>query len=154
MYKTQESKLKMYTFIISEKDPSKDGIGVSFCYNLEDAMSKMHLDVSKALQKFPDTKLIIQHKGTYDVDNIGLEDFMSMPYERKIIKKKPPEQTKVEGLGARLAWLLTYLLEDKKAKKYKNKLTTRDISDLKRIINKICLKTKKSKPKKLSKAIS
>jgi hypothetical protein len=154
MYKTQESKLKMYTFIISEQDPSKDGIGVSFCYNLEDAMSKMHLDVSKALQKYPDIKLIIQHKGTFDVDKIGLEDFMALPYERKIIKKKQPKQTKVEGLGDRLAWLLTYLLEDKNAKRDKNKLTTKDINDLKRIINKICLKTKKNKQKKLSKAIS
>lgn len=139
MYKTQETKLKMFTFIISETDASKDGIGIIFCYNLEDALGRVHKEISTALQKHPDIKMLIQHKGTHEVEGLGLDDFMSIPekeYERKIIKKKQPEQPKVEKIGVKLAGLLTYLLEDKNAKKDKNKLTTRDINDLKRITKK------------------
>jgi len=126
MYKTREEKLKMFTFIINETNGNN--VGVVFGYTLDDAFARIKIDIDKVIISNPEIKATIHHKGTFIVDTLGLEIFNG---ERKILKPK------VEKVGDKLSGLLTYLTQDDNAKKERKKLTTRDISDIKRIINKL-----------------
>ena len=143
MYKTQESKLKMFTFIIRPNNIqiANEGVGVVFGYDLESALAKVKSSVSEFIKDKPEMNIIIQHKGTFEMDKLGLEALISssVPLEKDIslFPSGSPLQLKVEGIGEKLAGLLLYLLQDENAEVDRKKLSIKDINDLRRIIKKL-----------------
>ena len=136
MYKTEETKLKMFTFIVRQQNIQTPGesVGVIFGYTLDKAFAKIQEAFIEHF-KGQDVQVFIKHTGTHEVDALGLEMFIPEDkYERKIIKRK---EEQFESVGSKLSGLLTYLINDKNAGKDRKKLTKTDISNLKRIIQKL-----------------